>query len=183
MKHTEIKCPYCRIGFGGIKVTPVTTVIGKSEKEIDKKTFFGLSKKKVLVSEDITSESNEFYHLDICWSSDAGLIKTCENQELLQANLISIDYNGNPIFNESFTHKLDELKHGFVTNPIDISKENFTEEAYIIAFRECMEYGEVDLDDEEYDRSILTIEKVKELYDAGSNLKDALKYFIVKIKN
>ena len=52
----------------------------------------------------------------------------------------SIDDNGNPTFNESFSHKLEELKHNFVTNPIDITKENFTEEEYIIAENYLLTY-------------------------------------------
>jgi len=167
MKYPEIKCPYCRIGFGGIKVSI----------EKVKPIFFASRATKKKMKE---GEKTSFQHLDIMWSYDSGLIKDCIHPETLKENLVSYDANQNPVFNEEFTNKLKELRHDFEHNPIDINKDTFEFGAYYIAFVECMNYGYVDGDDEEYDREGMTMERLKELYENGTNLKDALKSFLKK---
>src|SRR3989344_9188406 len=117
--HPEITCPYCRIGFGAIKIT----------------------------KEDTISQ-----HIDIFWSRDAGLSRICKNVDLLKENLIESDGCQNPKFNEEFTIKLKELRQKFETNPDDISKENFEFCDYRISFVECMNWGDIDDEDENYDR-------------------------------
>jgi|LakMenEpi03Aug12_release.lakeMendotaPanAssembly.Ray.scaffolds.fasta_scaffold478702_2 hypothetical protein len=146
MIHPEIKCPYCRIQFGSVKI----------------------------------NEDNSVEHLDTFWSSDAGLIKKCEQPELVTSNLKSIDEYGNPTFTDEFQNNLTELSEKFENNPDDITKENFDFDSYMIAFNECMNYGYVNSDDEDYDRENITIEKLKQLWEMGYNLNEALKAFIVK---
>lgn len=146
MIHPEIKCPYCRIQFGSVKI----------------------------------NKDNSVEHLDTFWSSDAGLIKKCEQPELVTSNLKSIDEYGNPTFTDEFQNKLTELSEKFENNPDDITKENFDFDSYMIAFNECMNYGYVNSDDEDYDRENITIEKLKQLWEMGYNLNEALKAFIVK---
>lgn len=146
MIHPEIKCPYCRIQFGSVKI----------------------------------NEDNSVEHLDIVWSSDAGLIKKCEQPELVTLNLKSVDEYGNPTFTDEFQSKLTELREKFENNPDDITKENFDFDSYMIAFVECMNYGYVNSDDEDYDRENITIEKLKQIWEMGYNLTEALKSFIVK---
>lgn len=145
MIHPEIKCPYCRIQFGSVKI---------NEDDVE--------------------------HLDILWSSDAGLIKKCEQPELVTSNLKSVDEHGNPTYTDEFQNKLTELRDKFENNPDDITKENFDFESYMIAFVECMNYGYVDGEDEDYDRDNITKEKLKQIWEMGYNLTEALKSFIIK---
>lgn len=165
MKHPEIKCPYCRIGFGGIKV---------SVEKPKTKWFMSRAAKRKLKE----GAKMSFQHLDIMWSYEAGLIRDCKHPEHLKANLISVDDHQNPIFNEEFSSKLKELRSDFENNPIDINKDSFDFDGYYIAFIECMNYGNLDGDNEEYDREQMTGERLKELYENGTNLKDALRSFI-----
>lgn len=118
-------------------------------------------------------------HLDLFWSYESGLTKDCLQQENKQF-ITFIDDRGNPTFTEEFQSKLDELTNKFNTNPDDIDKTSFTYEAYFIAFIQCMNYGYVEGDDEEYDRTNMTGDKIKSLYESGVNLKDCLKSFIIK---
>lgn len=148
MIHPEIKCPYCRIQFGSVKI----------------------------------NEDNSVEHLDIVWSSDTGLIKKCEQPELVTSNLKSVDEYGNPTFTDEFQNKLTELREKFENNPDDITKENFDFDSYMIAFVECMNYGYVNSDDEDYDRENITIEKLKQMWEDGMTLKDSLKSFIIENK-
>jgi len=170
MKHSEIKCPYCRIGFGGIKV---------SVEKTKEKWFQSRATKRKIKEGAKTS----FQHLDIMWSYEAGMIRDCKHPEYLKENLISVDDHQNPVFNEEFTNKLKELRKEFENNPVDINKDNFDFDGYYIAFVECMNYGNVEGDDEEYNREEMTGEKLKELYESGTNLKDALRSFIKKTES
>lgn len=119
-------------------------------------------------------------HVDMLWTSAAGLIKECQNPELVKSNLESVDKNGNPKFNEDFQKKASELRNKFETCPDDITKENFNADDYMIAFVECMNYGYVDGEDEEYDRENITIPKIQQLWENGHNLNESLKAFIKK---
>jgi hypothetical protein len=50
----------------------------------------------------------------------------------------------------------------------------------MIAFVECMNYGYVDGEDEEYDRENMTMPKIQQLWENGHNLNESLKAFIKK---
>jgi hypothetical protein len=50
----------------------------------------------------------------------------------------------------------------------------------MIAFVECMNYGYVDGEDEEYDRENITMPKIQQLWENGHNLNESLKAFIIK---
>ena len=119
-------------------------------------------------------------HVDMLWTSAAGLIKECQNPELVKSNLESVDKYGNPKFNEDFQKKANELRNKFETCPDDITKENFNADDYMIAFVECMNYGYVDGEDEEYDRDNITMPKIQQLWENGHNLNESLKAFIKK---
>jgi hypothetical protein len=154
MKHSEITCPFCRIGFGGIKAS--------TPKEKPKTTF---------------------EHLDLFWSYEAGLIKTCKDQDTLLKHLVSVDDRGNPTFDEEFTKKLAELKEDFMNDPSYITNDVFDYDAYYVAFVDAMNYGNIEGEDEEFDREHMTGARLKELYDGGTNLKDALRSFIKKTES
>lgn len=125
---------------------------------------------------------NKLIHLDILWSYDSGLQRDCEQEDYIKSNIESIDDKGNPKFNDDFKNKLLELRNKFETNPDDITKDNFSFDAFFISFVDCMNYGLVDNPDEneEYNRENMTDEKLEKLYNDGVNLKDALRSFIVK---
>jgi hypothetical protein len=162
--YQEITCPYCRIGFGAIKI------FDKREK----KSFL----QKVGLSNPSITRTVE--HLDILWTNESGLIKTCTQSDYVLSQLLSVDDSGNPTFKDDFQNKLNELREKFETNPDDISKETVSIGDFMISFVECMNYGSVEGEDEEYDREIIKQENFKELYESGINLKDALKKFIIK---
>jgi hypothetical protein len=122
----------------------------------------------------------EVEHVDMLWTSEAGLIKTCQDSELVRANITSLDKNGNPKFNDDFQKKLNELRSKFETCPDDITKETFNADDYMIAFVECMNYGYVDGEDEDYDRENMTMPKIQQMWENGHNLNEALKAFIKK---
>ena len=71
-----------------------------------------------------------------------------------------------------------DIGEGFSIKLRTLGAEKETE-----TFVECMNYGYVDGDDEDYDRENMSNEKLKEMYDKGVNLKDALRSFIVKVEN
>jgi|688.fasta_scaffold06365_17 hypothetical protein len=114
------------------------------------------------------------------WTSEAGLIKTCQDPELVRANIANLDEYGNPKFNDDFQKKLNELRNKFETCPDDITKETFNVDDYMIAFVECMNYGYVDGEDEDYDRENMTKPKIQQIWENGHNLNEALKAFIKK---
>lgn len=122
----------------------------------------------------------EVDHVDMLWTSEAGLIKTCQDPELIRANIASSDEYGNPKFNDDFQKKLNELRNKFETCPDDITKETFNADDYMIAFVECMNYGYVEGEDEDYDRENMTKPKIQQLWENGHNLNEALKAFIKK---
>ena len=123
-------------------------------------------------------DAKELVHMDLFWSSDAGLHRTCTQPEYIQSQAISWT-DGKPVFNDEFSAKIKKLRDDFESKPVDISKENFDWEAFFIAFSDCMNWGYVAEDDEEY-VSDITKDKVKNLYDNGLNLHECLRNFIVK---
>jgi hypothetical protein len=128
------------------------------------------------------SKENKVEHIDIFWSSECGLIRECQQSEIVLANMESVDEYGNPKFTESFQTKLTELRNKFENKPDDISKENTTFDDYMVAFIECMNYGYVDGDDEEYDKEDITKPKIQQIYEDGVNLYEALRIFIKESK-
>jgi len=126
--------------------------------------------------------SQKMVHLDIMWCYESGLQQDCQ-QENIYDNVDNIDGNGNPEFTEDFQKKLKELREKFETNPDDIDKGTCEFGDYHISFVECMNWGELDEEDEDYDRESMSGEKLKEMYDNGVNLKDALRSFIIKVEN
>lgn len=124
---------------------------------------------------------DKMIHLDILWSSEYGLQRDCR-QDNISEYIVSVDDRGNPTFTPEFESKLKELKEKFETNPDDIDRDSYSFDDYFISFVECMNYGYVDEDDEEYDRDKMSKEKLKELYENGTNLKDALRSFIIKVE-
>jgi len=125
-------------------------------------------------------QDNKVEHLDVLWTSEAGLIRKCQQPEMVLANMESVDEYGNPKFTESFQTKLTELRNKFEYNPDDISKENVSFDDYMIAFVECMNYGYVEGEDEDYDREDMTKPKIQQMWENGYNLNEALKAFIKK---
>ena len=126
------------------------------------------------------SKENKVEHLDIIWSSESGLVRECQQPEMVLANMESVDEYGNPTFTESFQKKLSELRNKFENNPDDISKENTSFDDYMVAFVECMNYGYVDVDDEDYDREDMTKPKIQQMWENGYNLYESLRAFIKK---
>jgi hypothetical protein len=124
------------------------------------------------------SKENKVEHLDIIWSSESGLVRECQQPEMVLANMESVDEYGNPTFAESFQKKLSELRNKFENNPDDISKENVSFDDYIIAFVECMNYGYVEGEDGNYDREDMTKPKIQQMWENGYNLYEALRAFI-----
>jgi len=146
--HKEIICPYCRIGFGAIKV-----------------------------------DQNKIYsHLDLFWSREAGLVRNCENNELLKLHTLIIDENGNPKFDEEFENIMQTLRKKFIINPDDITKNLYDLDSYFIAFVECLNYGELieDEENEKFDRESMTNEKIEDFYNKGISIKEALLSFKIK---
>lgn len=170
MKHSEITCPFCRMGFGGIKVNVVKP---------ETKWFMSRAQKRK-AKEGIKTT---FQHLDLFWSYESGLIKDCLQNEHMKANLLSVDDCGNPTFNEEFSNKLKELQEDFMNDPSYFVNDTCSFDVYYIAFVNCMNWGNLEEDDEEYDRNDMTGERLKELYENGTNLKDALRSFVVKSIN
>ena len=177
--HPEITCPYCRIGFGAHKVS-FKKVEAKTE---EKKTGFF---KSIFVRKENNAKEREIagiIHLDPMWSADAGLMRDCTQVDFLKQFIESVDDHENPKFTADFKLKLNQLRTKFETNPDDISKENFSDSDYYIAFYECLNYGCVENEDEEeYDREQMKGGAIKKLYEDGVNLNDALRSFIRKIK-
>jgi len=126
--------------------------------------------------------SQKMVHLDVMWSYESGLQTSCR-QDNIYDHVSEMDDNGNPTFTEEFQKKLKELRDKFETNPDDIDKDTYEFGDYHISFVECMNYGYVEGDEEDYDRENMSGEKLKEMYDNGVNLKDALRSFIIKVEN
>jgi hypothetical protein len=124
---------------------------------------------------------DKMIHIDILWSRESGLQRDCQ-QESIKEHIVEIDDRGNPTFTNEFAAKLKELKEKFETNPDDIDKDTCDFDDYFISFVECMNYGYVDQDGEDYDRESMSREKLEEIYNNGTNLKDALRSFIVKVE-
>lgn len=120
-------------------------------------------------------------HLDIMWCYEYALERDCQQENIMDF-VVEIDDNGNPKFTDEYQIKFKELRNKFENNPDDISKDTCDFGDYQISFVECMNWGELDGDDENYDRESMSGEKLKEMYDNGVNLKDALRSFIIKIK-
>lgn len=121
-------------------------------------------------------------HLDIIWSSESGLVRKCKQPELVLENIESVDEFSNPVFKSEFQKKIEDLRQKFENEPNDITNENFDYESYEIAFLECMNYGNIGNDNEEYDREKMSREVLKEIWQKGTNLKDALKSFLIKVE-
>lgn len=119
-------------------------------------------------------------HLDILWTSEAGLVKDCQDPEFVKANIESTDKYGNPKFNEDFQKKVTQLRDKFDTCPDDITKEDFEFDDYMTVFVECMNYGYIEGEDEKYDRDNITIPKLKQLWESGYSLNESLRSFIIK---
>ncbi len=120
-------------------------------------------------------------HLDVIWSYESAMQRKCSQSDINE-HVDEMDDNGNPTFTEEFQKKLKELREKFETNPDDIDNKNYSFDDYYISFVECMNYGYVEGDDEDYDRESMSGEKLKEMYDNGVNLKDALRSFIITEK-
>ncbi len=127
------------------------------------------------------SREDKIVHLDVMWCYEYALQRDCQQKNINE--LISeVDDHGNPKFTEEYSIKFKELREKFERNPDDISKDTCSFDEYYISFVECMNWGELDSEEEEYDREKISGEKLKELYDSGINLEDALKSFLIKIK-
>lgn len=124
--------------------------------------------------------NDKVQHIDILWTSEAGLVKDCQDPDFVKANIESIDEYGNPKFNDDFQKKVTELRDKFETCPDDITKEDFKFEDYMTVFVECMNYGSVEGEDEDYDRDNMSKEKLKELWEKGLSLNESLRTFIIK---
>lgn len=161
---SEITCPYCRIGFPPIKIS--------DEYGIKKGNWKTLWKSKKIIT------GKKVEHLDLFHSYEAGLILDCKQSEYILGNIESIDSNGNPTFKQDFQDKINILKEKFYNNPSDIDKDNINFYDFCLAFKECMNYGNIEGEDESY--SDITVDAVKKLYDQGLNLKECLKSFIKK---
>jgi len=120
-------------------------------------------------------------HLDIAWSYESALTLKCQ-QEDIKEHIAKMDDNGNPTFEKEFDKKLKELREKFETNPDDIDKNTYEYNDYYYSFVECINWGEIEEEDEEFDRESMTGEKLEEMYNNGVNLKDAVRSFIIKIK-
>jgi len=167
--HSEITCPYCRVGFGGVKV--------KSEKPKLKWFMSRAAKRKA--REGIKME---FQHLDIFWSFESGLIVDCKNAELLKVNLDGVDERGNPKFKPEFEEKLKQLKEKYDSKPDDIRQDTCEWNDFHILFANALNWGMIDGDDEEFDRESIKWEDVEIMYKENKSLYDILRHYIVEIK-
>lgn len=122
---------------------------------------------------------NEITHLDVCFTYEAGLSLICQQQEYVKSHIIETDKNGNPEFTEDFKRKIKELEELFYTNPVDVNKETFSCEDFVLAFRECIEWGDV-IEEGEKRLDKILIQDVKDLYQQGKNLKEAIRHFVIK---
>jgi hypothetical protein len=123
--------------------------------------------------------NGEISHMDIMWSPESGLSMKCQQPDITDY-IEEIPKQGPIKFKAEFQEKLDQLGEKANTCPDDISKENFDYKDFQYAFINALNWGEIEADDEEYDRSKIEWENVKQMYDEGKSLYEILKTFIVK---
>jgi len=161
--HPEITCPFCRVGFGGLKVSQIKPT----------KKWYELF--KVLPEPEVKS----IIHLDIFWSREAGMHVDCKNIDLLKTKIDKIDENGNPIFQEEFQLKLKELVNKYSYYPDDLSKDTCEWRDFQITFSYLMNWGMIDGDYEEYNRESMKWEDIKIMYDEGKSVYEALRHYVI----
>jgi len=116
--------------------------------------------------------AKKVYHLEIF----SGVLE-CEQPDYVRSNTISVDECENPTFYAEYARQLEELRGEFEENPVDWNKDTVTINAFLIAFRELIDYN-LFVDDDKDLQEDIAIDDVRKLYEEGMNLKDCILHFV-----
>lgn len=162
--YPELSCPFCRVGFGGLKA--------RMTKPTHKWYKFWEKPK--------SPEIDTIFHLDIFWSRESGLHTDCQNLEYLKTQIKSVDENGNLILTEELQKKIKELNDKYNYKPDDIKNDTCDWKDFHILFANALNWGMVDGDNEEYDRESMKWDDIRVMFDEGKNLYEILRHYIVE---
>lgn len=113
-------------------------------------------------------------HVDIMFSSEAGQSVGCTQKDILKF------MNGEKGLKEEYKLFFNGLSEKFKSDPSFFTKETTDFNGFVMGLMEVMNYGELEGEDEEYDRGSIKMDEVKSYFNEGMDLKTVMMKYIIK---